>query len=95
MSQTTSDAHMPPPSLDDPGPHYWKDLVRYTKLSPEDPPLGDSTKLHVMNITHLLNQLARIKAEVEHTQTTNSVQMGALRETLHHYNEFNNPPITL
>ncbi|KAF2787943.1 hypothetical protein K505DRAFT_287021 [Melanomma pulvis-pyrius CBS 109.77] len=38
-----------------------------------------------MNITHLLNQLSRIKAKIEHNKTVDSEQMNLLRRTLRQY----------
>ena len=64
---------------------YWKDLVQYAQIVRGEPPLGDFGKLQTINITHLLNQLARIKAEIEHSQTFNTGQMSILQQTLHQY----------
>ncbi|KAK0648020.1 hypothetical protein B0T16DRAFT_455526 [Cercophora newfieldiana] len=47
--------------------------------------MGDFGKLQTINITHLLNQLARIKAKVEHDKSTNAEDMELLQRTLHQY----------
>lgn len=69
-------------------PQYWRDLIDYARIAPEEPPLGDFGKMQVMNITHLLNQLSRIKAGMEHNQTLDARQMSLLRRTLHQYSKF-------
>ena len=66
-------------------PQYWANLVQYTRAVHGKPPLGDFGKLQTLNITHLLNQLARIKARTEHDNTTNAQDMELLQQTLHRY----------
>lgn len=79
------------PPLEQPGDgfsvQYWKDLVQYAQIVRGEPPLGDFGKLQIINITHLLNQLARIKAEIEHSQTFNTGQMSLLQQILHQYGQ--------
>jgi len=64
---------------------YWKDLIQHAKTEKGEPPVGEFGKLHAINITHLLNQLASIKSEIEQTQTTTPAQMSLLQQTLHRY----------
>ncbi|OQV08015.1 hypothetical protein CLAIMM_12353 isoform 2 [Cladophialophora immunda] len=69
------------------GPEYWRQLGEHTTLEQAEVEhaLGEFKKLHTMNLTHLLNQLVLIKANVEKNGTTNKKQMTVLRKTLHHY----------
>jgi hypothetical protein len=71
--------------FDDVQHQYWRDLVDYTKLGRDEPPLGDFRKLQIMNIVHLLNQISHIKGKVEHSKRVNPQIMKDLRETLHQY----------
>lgn len=70
---------------DDSSADYWENLVKYARIAKGEPPLGDFGKLQIINITHLLNQLACIKAEIEHSQSLDLRQAGLLRHTLHQY----------
>ncbi|KAF1850918.1 uncharacterized protein K460DRAFT_269308 [Cucurbitaria berberidis CBS 394.84] len=70
---------------DDFGPQYWNDLVDYAQLAPDEPPLGDFRKLQIINITHLVNQLSRIKASIENDETVTAERMRLLQQTLHQY----------
>ncbi|KAK4205771.1 hypothetical protein QBC40DRAFT_312099 [Triangularia verruculosa] len=79
-------------------PDYWERLVAnaYEHDNRADlnilkeydhPALGDFNRLHRLNLTHLFNNLVRIKAEIKHQKTTSSKQMELLRVTLHQYVE--------
>ncbi len=70
---------------EDPTDSYYNDLVRYARGEKGEPPIGDFRKLHMINITHLVNQLAVIKAEMDRTQTTSHEQLYVLQQTLHKY----------
>jgi hypothetical protein len=66
---------------------YWKDLIRSTYDQKEDPILGEFDRLQRLNITHLLNEIVRIKASIRHNQTTSQEQIDRLREVMHQYGE--------
>jgi hypothetical protein len=68
---------------------YWKALVQYAKDEKEEPAFGQFKTLQAMNITHLFNEIARIKADIEYNQTTSFEKMSLLRQTLHQYGEYN------
>jgi hypothetical protein len=64
---------------------YWRNLVQFVNDERGEPALGEFSKLQVLNITHLLNQIVRIKADVQHNQSTSPEQMDLLQQTLHQY----------
>ncbi len=72
----------------DVGPGYWKALVQYAEDENGEPPFGEFEKLQALNITHLLNDIVRIKAAIRKNQTTTAVQMSSLQQRLHEYGEF-------
>jgi hypothetical protein len=95
-----STAPLNPPSChqcelreDDFDPKYWKDLFEYTRPSDQEPlesqlqepPVGDFQRLQMMNITHLMHQLARLKATINRNHTTSAEEMSRLQLTLHQY----------
>ncbi|EXJ75191.1 uncharacterized protein A1O5_01887 [Cladophialophora psammophila CBS 110553] len=107
--QTPISLVLPDDEPDDTGPvtlgeDYWRKLGEHTKLEQDEiePALGEFKKLHAMNLTHLLNQLVLIKANIEKNGTTSKKQMTLLRKTLQHYanairdfqyiTELNTPP---
>jgi Mn-dependent DtxR family transcriptional regulator len=65
---------------------YWKALVEYTEYEQGEPAIGEFARLQRM-ITHLLNEVVRVKADIEHNQTTSLKQMNLLRQILHQYGE--------
>jgi hypothetical protein len=64
---------------------YWQSLVQYAEEEREEPPLGHMSWLQRMNLTHLLNEIVRIKGNVQHNRTTSADQMECIREKLHQY----------
>lgn len=64
---------------------YWQSLVQYAEEEREEPPVGQFGRLQIMNLTHLLNEIARIKGAVEHNRTTSADQMECLRKRLRQY----------
>jgi hypothetical protein len=66
---------------------YWKALVQYARIDDGEPVLGEFRKLRGMNITHLLNEIVRVKAEIKRTSTTSLEQMEELCELLHQYSK--------
>jgi hypothetical protein len=72
---------------------YWRDLFEYTRPKDQElvesqlrePPVSDFQRLQMMNITHLLHQLAHLKATINHKHTTSAEDMSHLQRTLHHY----------
>jgi hypothetical protein len=72
-------------------PEYWRSLVAYAgdlSQDKEEPPLGEFGKLQAMNITHLMNEIVRIKGNVGSSETTSFEEMNLLRKFLHHYSEY-------
>ncbi len=67
---------------------YWEALVRYTGDEQGEPVIGEFASLQKMNITHLLNEIVRIKADIQSSQTTSCEQMNILRTLLHQYCEY-------
>ena len=67
---------------------YWQKLVQYTEDERGEPALGEFERLQSMNLTHLLNVLARIKGDIERTHTTSPEQMALLRQVLHQYSKY-------
>src|SRR6266487_1292639 len=55
--------------------NYWQSLVQYVEDERGEPALGEFAKLQAMNLTHLLNKIVRIKANIEHSRTTSLEQM--------------------
>lgn len=68
--------------------NYWQALVQYTKDEQEEPPIGEFPRLQRLNITHLLNEIARIEGDIKHNETTSLKQMNFLRQTLHQYGKY-------
>ena len=67
-------------------PEYWKQLVAYSESMKEtDPVLGEYATLQRMNLIHIQNELADIKADLVQYQTTTETQMLQLRKTMHEY----------
>jgi hypothetical protein len=52
------------------------------------PILGEFDRLQRLNLLHLLNRVATVKATIKHSATTSSDDMNLLRESLHQYGEF-------
>jgi hypothetical protein len=75
--------------------NYWQSLVQYTEDERGEPALGEFARLQAMNITHLLNEVVRIKANIEYSKTTSLPEMNLLRETLHNYSEYSQRPLLL
>lgn len=68
---------------------YWQQLVRYGRtIQRDEPPLLDFGMLRRMNLVHIQNELAGIKADVANTKTTTQDQMEKLRRLTHEYGEF-------
>ena len=67
-------------------PEYWKQIVAYSEsVKEDDPVLGEYATLQRMNLIHLQNELASIKADLSQFQTTTETQMLQLRTTMHDY----------
>jgi hypothetical protein len=67
---------------------YWQQLVRYGKtIQRDEPPLLDFGMLRRINLVHIQNELAEIKADVANTKTTTQEQMEKLRRLTHEYGE--------
>ena len=67
---------------------YWKELGKtYSRERNADsePILGQFGRLQRLNITHLLNTLASIKAAIKCNESTTPEQMSLLREVMHQY----------
>ena len=64
---------------------YWQSLDQYVEEEREEPPLGQFGRLQIMNLTHLLNEIVRIKGAVERNRTTSADQMECLRNKLQQY----------
>jgi len=72
---------------------YWSSLLRYAE-NEREPPLGHFGKLQVMNIVHLLNDIARIKGDVENKRATTAEQMDLVGQRLHQYGKRDNTGYT-
>jgi len=67
-------------------PEYWKQLVAYSEsMKKTDPVLGEYATLQRMNLIHIQNELADIKADLVQYETTTETQMLQLRSTIHEY----------
>ncbi|KAE9363943.1 hypothetical protein N431DRAFT_489767 [Stipitochalara longipes BDJ] len=69
----------------DHSPNYWEDLVQCSYRASEEPPIGEFGRLQRLNLAHILNEIARIKASIRHSKTTSHSQMELLRRLLHEY----------
>lgn len=67
-------------------PEYWEQLVAFGEsMKKNDPALGEYATLQRMNLIHIQNELADIKADLVQYQTTTETQMLRLRSTMHEY----------
>lgn len=66
---------------------YWKSLVDCGYGNQERPFVARLGRLSRLNITHLLNELMKIKADIRHRGTTDQPQMERLSMILHQYSE--------
>ena len=67
-------------------PEYWKQLVAFGEsMKGNDPVLGEYATLQRMNIIHIQNELADIKADLVQNQTTTETQMLQSRYIMHEY----------
>ena len=65
---------------------YWHQLVQHTKnVQRQEPGLVEFAGLQRMNLLHIQNQLAEIKADISDTKTTSQEQMQLLRKLMHEY----------
>jgi hypothetical protein len=69
-----------------PGMDYWKQLIHYGhKVQRDDPVLAEFATLQRLNLVHIQNRLAEIKADIADHRTTSETQMEELRRLLHEY----------
>jgi hypothetical protein len=65
---------------------YWQQLIRFAQSSQRDePPLLDFGMLRRLNLIHIQNELAEIKADVANSKTSSKEQLGQLRSLTHEY----------
>ncbi|KAM7191225.1 hypothetical protein V8F20_009403 [Naviculisporaceae sp. PSN 640] len=63
---------------------YWNSVYHYAERERE-PPLGHFGKLQVINIVHLLNDIARMKGEIEDNPAVSKGRIDHLAKRLHQY----------
>jgi len=83
--QSTPTANGEAPRVVQLSAEYWQNLVQSTYDQKDEPLLGEFGRLQRLNITHLLNEIVRIKAAVRYNNTTSQEQIDRLREVMHHY----------
>jgi hypothetical protein len=68
-------------------PEYWQQLVQESYLGQvqDEPSFGEFGRLQHLNITHLVNEIATIKATIRQNDSTSEAQMKDLRRVLHEY----------
>lgn len=67
-------------------PQYWKELVAFGEsMKTNDPILGEYATLQRVNLIHIQNELADIKADMVQYQSTTESQMLHLRKAMHEY----------
>jgi hypothetical protein len=73
-----------PQGLETPENGYWEQLVHYTFIIDRLIYL-EFARLQHLNIVHLHNTLAEIKADIWQTRTTSKAQMTDLKTAIHDY----------
>lgn len=70
-------------------PEYWEHLVGFGGIMKDtDPVLGEYATLQRINLVHLQNELAEIKADLVQHQTTSETHMLQLKSTMHDYGNY-------
>jgi hypothetical protein len=87
LTQNNVSQHESLPNVFDHLDEYWKKLVDVIFSQKEEPVLGESDGLQRLNLLHLLNQIAQVKATVRHNHTTSKSEMESLRVLMHQYGE--------